>query len=286
MSQLHVLPVPPAVLGEGPLWDGETSRLHWIDILQKQRFSCAFDGTAVDMRPLPETPGSFALRSSGGVLMAYRRRMSLVDAGGAEQDLDVPGFDVEKERFNDGACDSLGRFWVGTIDRRLQDPVGGLFRLDPDLSFHKMAEGIVLSNGLTWSPDNRLMYHCDSGPRLIYAYDFDLDSGTVGERRVFARFDADMGQPDGCAIDAEGHLWVAAPHTGSIICFAPDGRIYRRLEVPSRMPSSLVFGGANLSTMFVTSMHPHDGTEAGESDGRIFAIDAGVPGVAQSHFAG
>lgn len=218
--------------------------------------------------------------------LGYRRRIVLIDGEGVERELGLPDFDVGKERFNDGACDAKGRFWVGTIDRKLKHPVGGLFRLDPDLSFRRMAEGITLSNGLAWSPDNRVMYHCDSGPRLIYAYDFDLESGSVGQRRIFVRFDEDMGQPDGCAMDTEGYLWVAAPYTGSIMRFAPDGQIESRLELPSRMPSSLAFGGSTLSTLFVTSMHPHDDSAPDKNDGAIFKVDVDVSGIAVPCFGG
>ena len=287
MVDVQTFAAPADVLGEGPLWDAAAGRLRWIDVIGKAMMSSDLAGDRFDRRSLPDTPGSFALRAGGGMLIAYRRGIATIDAAGAEHPLsDLSPFDVTVERFNDGACDSRGRFWVGTLDRRLAGPVGSLYRLDPDLRLHRMAGGVILSNGIAWSPDDTLLYHCDSGSRDIYVYPFDAVAGTIGDRRVLVTLTEDQGRPDGCAMDVEGCLWVAAPESGKVLRVSPEGRIAGELIVPSMLPTSVAFGGEGLRTLFVTSMRPHEGKAAQPQDGKVFAADVGVAGVPRHRFAG
>ena len=281
---------PQAELGECPLWDPDSAALVWIDVVGRLMFRRA--AGAIETWTLPRLPGSYAFRRAGGMVMAWRNGLGLIDpAAGIFEDLAAgpDGPDFALERFNDGACDRLGRFWTGTMARSLRDPVGHLYRLDPDRSVHRMAGGIVLSNGIAWSPDDRVLYHCDSGARAVFAHDFDLAAGTLGPRRVFADFAAHAGRPDGCAIDAEGHLWVAAVEAGEILRFAPSGAPAGRIALPVSRPTSLAFGDADLRTLYVTTMR--DGLDAAartaEPDaGRVFALRPGVAGLAKPRYGG
>lgn len=269
-------------LGECPTWDERSGRLLRIDVTGRKLRSCGFEGEDPEEVGLSEYPGSFALRGNGGLLMAYRRRLALRDLAGAEISIAMPSeWDGGRERFNDGSCDASGRYWVGTMDRHLRDAVGALYRVDQDLTVYRISSGFGLSNGITWSPDRKTMYHCDSRPPVIYAYDFDLDAGAATNRRIFIEFAPHMGLPDGCAMDVEGFLWVAAPHTGQIMRFDPSGRLERTVKTIAAQPTSVTFGGADLRTLFVTSMRPH-GTDINESDGAVFAFQAPAAGM-QSH---
>jgi len=285
MTIVKQLQVPRTQIGESPVWDERQRRLEWIDVVGKKLFSADVDGADLQSKSWEDYPACFALRPNAGKLIAFRRSIRLFDAGGEEeQRLTMSDFDVAKERFNEGACDSRGRLWVGTLDRYVKQPVGGLFRIDPDLSSRRMVEGITLANGIAWSPDERTMYHCDSGPRTVYAYDYDIATGEVGERRVFVTFGEYEGMPDGCAMDVEGHLWVAAPGAAAILRFAPDGTRAGKIDLPTREPTSLVFGGDGLETMFVTSMISHEAKAQNESDGGLFAVRASVAGVPRHRF--
>tara|TARA_B110001454_G_scaffold170564_2_gene161119 strand:+ start:3970 stop:4836 length:867 start_codon:yes stop_codon:yes gene_type:complete len=278
-------------LGECPTWDARSGRFFWIDVTGKKLLSCSPDGTSREELCVDDYPGSFALRETGGRLVAFRRKIAILDDAGneiARAATDVVEFG--KERFNDGKCDSRGRFWAGTLDKQLKAPIGGLFRIDPDLSVHKMSEGYGISNGIAWSPDEKTMYHCDSSPTNVYAYDFDVESGTIANRRIFVRFDEGMGRPDGCAMDVEGFLWVAAPGTGCIRRFAPGGELDSVLETPSRYPSSIAFGGPDLKTLYITTLVPHelppnDGAQP-DIDGAVFATEVQVAGMPVTRFGG
>jgi sugar lactone lactonase YvrE len=289
-SIANCLPGYRAILGENPFWDGESQRLFWIDGVGRTLFCQDAAGTPLHQWPLPKAPGSFALRQGGGMLMAYRNGLALIDPFTGEfNDIPAGAAEFGKERFNDGKCDRRGRFWAGTFDKNLKDPVGSLFRIDPDLGVHRMDEGITLSNGIDWSPDDRVMYYCDSTPSVVRAYDFDLDAGTVGNRRVFVDFSSRAGRPDGCTVDAEGCLWVAEVGAGQIVRFDPDGREMEVVRLPVSRPTSVMFGGPELRTLFITSMQMDLSAEELAQQpqaGCVFALDVGVAGLPARRFAG
>lgn len=274
-------------LGECPVWDDRCRRLWWIDVTGRRLSSCSSTGEKISRMLLPDYPGSFRLRANGGIILAFRRGVALFDAGcGQCAYQPLPQETLARERFNDGACDARGRFWVGTMDRQMRSPIGGLYRIDADLSIHRMTAGICLSNGITWSPDGKKLYQCDSRPARIYVHDFDLEAGEVNNRRIFVEFPA--GAPervDGCAVDANGFLWVASPGAGKILRFDPAGFLDREIELPVSHPSCVGFGGDDLRSMFVTSMRPQDAS-ASSIDGAILAMHVEVPGLPAARFAG
>lgn len=288
MTAAAALAEPVAVLGEGPLWDARRSRLTWVDCDQKILFALDPATGDVARTDLPHFPGSYAVRRQGGLVMAYRNQLVLMDEDGGEaRPIATPGVDFTVERFNDGACDRAGRFWVGTMDRKLKEPVGHLFRLDPDLTFTPIEANLTASNGIAFSPDDRTMYHTDTGAARIYAYDFDLDSGRVANRRVFAEFT--HGRPDGCTIDAEGCLWVAAINGGEVVRLDPAGRRIDAIALPVTRPTSTMLGGPDLRTLYITTMRfglsPEE-QAAQPQAGCLFAATVEVPGLPEPEFGG
>jgi sugar lactone lactonase YvrE len=288
--QLKSFREPRAVLGEGPLWDAALARLHWLDADQKKLFRLDPVTEATETIDLPSSPGSYSFRTGAGMIMAYRNKLALLDDDAANpKPIETAGIDFAVERFNDGVCDRAGRFWVGTMDRKLREPVGSLYRIDPDLSLHKMVGGVICSNGMAFSPDDRTFYHTDTGATRIDAYDFDLANGMISNRRVHAEFGAGQGRPDGCTIDAEGYLWVAAITAGMVVRIDPRGRIVETIALPTRRPTSAMFGGRDLHTLFITSMQHGLTPEQLASDpqaGCLFAVDLEIPGLAEPRFAG
>jgi len=280
-----------AVLGEGPVWDDKRGRLSFIDAAEKLLFTLDPASGANNKTVLPHYPGSYAFRSGSGMVMAYRNQLALIDDGdiaGAHV-IPTPGVNFAGERFNDGACDRAGRFFVGTMDRKLKDPVGALFRLDPDYTLTRMASDLIASNGIAFSPDDRVMYHTDTGAAQIYAYDYDLDKGALANRRVYADFTAGPGRPDGCTIDAEGFVWTAAIGAGEIVRLDPSGRRVAAIALPVIRPTSVMFGGRDLRTLFITSMQhgltPEE-LAAQPQSGCLFAVRVDVPGLPEPRFAG
>lgn len=276
-------------LGEVPVWDGAEQALYWVDIEGRllQRFHPATG--AIRTWELPERIGSYALREAGGFVVAFESGFAFMDEGGAVEWIAKPEADTPRNRFNDGKCDRKGRFWAGTMDDRLSEHTGALYRLDPDRTVTQVETGIGISNSLAWSPDNRIFYFADTMDREIRAYDYDHASGAITNRRSFTDMKGRPGNPDGSTIDAAGYLWNAEWDGWAVVRYAPDGTVDRVIDLPVQKPTSCMFGGPDLSTLYVTTAI-WDHTEADLRKqpwaGSVLAIDAGVPGLPEPRFAG
>ncbi|KLN52696.1 SMP-30/gluconolactonase/LRE family protein [Variovorax paradoxus] len=279
-------------LGEGPIWDVEEQRLYWIDSFGCKVFRCTVDGREVRAWNVPARIGSMALRSRGGAVLSLASGFHFLDFTTGETQLIVhPEPDKTHNRLNDGKVDRRGRFIAGSMDMNEEGPNGALYRLDPDLSLHKLDDRIICSNGPCWSPDDRTFYFSDTWSGEIWAYDYDLDTGNVSDRRTFTKLDMSTGgAADGSTVDAEGFLWNAQVYDGRLIRYAPDGSVDRVIEMPVKKVTSVNFGGPNLDILYVTSMakpplprFPADGVMGGS----LFAIhDLGVRGIAEPRFGG
>jgi L-arabinonolactonase len=280
------------ILGEGPLWDVEEERLYFIDSFGCNVFRCTADGREVRAWDVPRKVGSMALRRQGGAVLALENGLHFLDfKSGETQSIVDPESDKPANRLNDGKVDKRGRFIVGSMDTMEDGPNGFLYRLDPDLSLHTLDSGIVVSNGPCWSPDSKTFYFADSWKGEVWAYDYNLDTGEVSNRRTFCRTDGSRGgAADGATVDSEGCLWHALCYDGRIVRYTPDGKIERTIEMPVKKVTSVMFGGPNLDILYVTSMakpplprFPGDGVKRGS----LFAIHGlGVRGVPEPRFAG
>jgi sugar lactone lactonase YvrE len=242
------------VLGEGPVWDERTGLLWWVDVKAPAIHRLDPEGGEHRSWPAPEPVSAAALRESPGLVAALRNGFHFFDpdTGGFEPIAD-PQADRSGVRLNDAKCDRLGRFWAGGMDDAEQAPVGDLFRLDPDLGWSCVSVGFVVTNGPAWSGDGRTFYFNDSAGRRIYAYQFDMASGALGERRLFAVFDPLEGHPDGQCVDAEDHLWTAHWDGGRISRRRPDGSLAAVISLPAPRITSCCFGGPELDVLYVTS---------------------------------
>lgn len=185
-------------------------------------------------------------------------------------------------RSNDGAVDSHGRFWVGQMTDLKHHELkneGVLFRLDPDLSLHRMIENTAISNGLGWSLDNKIMYIVDTPTRHIFAHDFDAETGAISNRRVFFTSSEEAGLPDGFAMDEEGHLWVALYFGGKVIRVSPAGEIVGEISVPAKCPTCAEFVGTDL---YITSADEKG--DDPEHGGRLYKVNVGVRGLPKNKF--
>jgi len=278
-----------AGLGESPIWDGGQGALYWID--GRKPSINRFDPATSDNRAVatPEPVHAIALTRGQRLLCAFEASLGYFDCETGALERVATLIEGVKDNLNDGAVDRAGRFWVGSKARDWVTPVGALFRCDPDGSVHRMDQGFRLSNGMGWSPDDRTMYFIDSAPREIYAYDFDLASGAIRNRRTLVRIAEEHGLPDGMAVDAEGFLWVAQWSGGRLVRYDPRGAISLTIPMPVRRPTSLAFGGPDLATLFITSgtMRMSEAELAAEPlAGNLFALETDVRGLPEPRFAG
>jgi L-arabinonolactonase len=275
-------------LGEGPVWDVAEKALYWVDGSAPAIYRLDPKTNDIKTWKTPKPIGSFAIREKGGAVLALSDGFYLFDfkSGDAKQ----IGDPVAKPgtNFNDGKTDARGRFIAGTLDSKFAGPVGSIFSLDAALRCSVLEPAIGCTNGPCFSPDNRTFYCSDSVSRIISAYDYDLATGTVSNKREFAKIKGLGGVPDGATVDAEGNLWSAIAGGGKIVCFKPDGSIARTVEVPVPIITSVMFGGDNLDVMYATSIGAKTlNMEPGPDGGRLFAIKGlGVKGKPEPRFAG
>jgi len=290
--RIEVLVDVKTILGEGPLWDVEEPRLYWIDSFGMNVFRATADGQEIRAWDVPQKIGSMALRKSGGAVVSLARGFHFLDFRTGDVELIVdPEPGRTNNRLNDGKVDRRGRFIAGSMDTMEEGPSGALYRLDPDLSLHKLDDKIIVSNGPCWSPDSKTFYFADTWSGEIWQYDYDLATGSVANRRTFAKVDRSRGgAADGSTVDAEGCLWNALVYDGRLVRYRPDGSVDRIIEMPVKKVTSVMFGGPALDILYVTSMakpplprFPGDGVQRGS----LFAIyDLGIKGVPEPRFAG
>jgi sugar lactone lactonase YvrE len=274
-------------LGEGCRWDEVRAELYWVSIYDGQFFRARADGTQVEVVQRYDLGGDvgavapYSQRAQGWVVAKDTSLYRLSEGGEVEL---LAGLDAGDDvRVNDGAADPWGRFWIGTMAHDSSEGRGTLFRYDGDGDVQTIKAGVSISNGIGWSPDRRTMYYVDSAPATVFAFSVDGDGG-VSHQRVFAQLDATTeGSPDGLCVDAEGGVWVALWGGRAVRRYAPSGEALAQVAVESPNPSSCAIGGANGTTLYITTAREEltDEDLAREPNaGRLFCVDVDVPGLA------
>ncbi|MBL8582354.1 MAG: SMP-30/gluconolactonase/LRE family protein [Rhizobiaceae bacterium] len=289
------------IAGETPLWSVEEKAIYWIDVVRPRihRFEPATG--KMETMDLNETIGSIGLRGPRKLVAAMRTGFYLVDFDSrALEHLFDPEPGLPDNTLNDGRVDRRGRFWsgsgwYGTDDvesestRLPTEPTAALYRLGADRQVHRMLDGLSETNTLAWSPDNKTMYVGDSGPGVIYAFDYDIDNGAISNRREFARTKQGDMFHDGSAIDSEGYLWSAIWNGWRIRRYAPDGSIDREIELPVQRPTACCFGGPDLSTLFVTTATwtlSDEAIGAQPLAGSLLCFETGIRGMSEACYKG
>ena len=293
-------------LGESPFWHPGERSLYWIDIagraLLRTRGEIGGEGgeaaPAVERWEMPSEPGCVAPARGGGLVVAlrdgvYRAR----EWGGALRLLARFDHDAATTRANDGKCDALGRFWVGTMYEPKGERRAALYRLDargggaPLLA--RMAGDATTANGLAFAPERRALYWADTPAHAVYAWAWEVEANQLAGRRVFRQFDPKPagwtsasgvpyeGRPDGAALDARGHYWIAMYEGAQLLCLAPSGERIAALALPAQCPTMPCFGGDDLRTLFVTTARagrPADELQRLPASGAVLARRVATPG--------
>lgn len=275
-------------LGESPVWSVADQKLWFIDINAPALYRLDPATCQLETWPMPSTIGSIAPTADDGLLLARRDGIWRRNPTGQSETLLVPS-PLEGARFNDGRCDRQGRFWVGGMtDTR--EPETALYRLDGDRVIRQGLVGaIAISNGLAWSPDGATMYHADTPTHCVHAYDYDVKTAAISNRRLFLDLRANDERPDGAAVDAAGNYWVALYGAAKVVQFSPAGDRLREIRLPAKAPTMPCFGGPDLKTLYITTARQrHDADELAKMPlaGGIFMVRVEIPGLPETPFAG
>ena len=262
--------------GEGPLWHPMEKRVYWADILQGRMFRLDPATGEHEQFYDGEVVGGFTIQEDGSLLLFMAEgAVAVWRDGSLEHILDeIP--DERGNRFNDVIADPAGRVFCGTMPK--DDRPARLYRLDPDGSLTVVLEDVGLSNGLGFTPDRRQMYYTDSTSRKIYRFDYDVDTGVIANQRVFVETPAGEGIPDGMTVDSEGYVWSARWDGSSLFRYSPLGEEERRVRFPAKKVSSVIFGGHDMTDMYVTTAGGQDRDEEGPGAGGLFRLNLGIRG--------
>ena len=274
--------------GECPVWNHADGTLEWIDCvgLKFFRLHWATRQHSLLKQDLPingfrrNRPGGYVITNNEGVWHwdGYERfsRMAAEAEG-------------SKCQLNDCIADARGRLLAGSYfyNPSADYELGKLIRVDTDGKASVLDDGFHLANGLGFSPDGRTLYFTDSAARRIYAYDYQITTGSARNRRVFAQVPKEEGLPDGLAVDRDGFVWSAQWYGSCIVRYDPEGKVERRVPIPAKQVSSLAFGGPELTDIFVTSagqseimpiMPPGYDPKTGYFGGALFHLNLGIAG--------
>ncbi len=278
-----------ATIGESPTWVPREQAIYWIDVKAPALHRLGFPSGLNCTWRLPSDIGAFALiKGRPEALVALRHGLYRLDVGTETLELlSPPPFDPSLHRFNEGACDSTGRFWVGTMF----DPEGDVQEKPEPATLHSftMSGGLRpepdtadLHNGMAWSQDEGTFFLSHSYNGAVFAFPFDRETGALGERRPFVSIPGSLGIPDGAAVDEDGCYWCAIHGGSQLHRYRPDGTLDRIVKLPVSQPTMCAFAGPELDTMVVTSatdkLTPQQRREQPHAGG-VFCFKPGVRGI-------
>jgi sugar lactone lactonase YvrE len=265
-------------LGEGPFWDDRRGELLRVDI--SRGLVCGWrpaDRSSWGHRVDGEVSAAIPRESAPGLVLAVGHRLML----GRQVLAHVEG-ELPANRFNDCKCDPQGRLWAGTMSKERAPGAAALYRLAPGGQIERVVPNTTISNGIAWSAAGDRMYFADSATQRVDVFDFDAATGAIAHRRPFAEIDSSDGLPDGITADAEGGVWVCLFGGGAVRRYREDGGLDAHIELPVRNPTSPVFGGPDLRTMYVTTAY----SPAEPPAGAVLALQPGVAGLPGNRFGG
>ncbi|MEW9853877.1 SMP-30/gluconolactonase/LRE family protein [Novosphingobium sp. M1R2S20] len=278
-------------IGETPVWREDERALYWIDCEGPCLRRWLSDTGEVSQWPMPERIGGFVFKQDGGALITLSSGIFDFDFDSGTLTLRVASPLGEEASLHECACDPAGRLWVGSIDHRVGHsnlhPGGAkLFRLDGN-KLTPVIENFSCANGLAFSPKGDALYISDSTTLRCDRYALDPVSGHLGERSTLFKLGPGDGFVDGAAVDAEGGYWAALVYAGKLRRYLPDGTADIEIRLPFANPTKLAFGGADMRTMYITTIHHGlDGKPPTPLDGGLYAIEAPVAGRPDPAFAG
>eukprot|EP00128_Syssomonas_multiformis_P002431 Colp12_sorted_trinity150504_noHs@7379 len=265
-----------AGLAEGPIYDANRKKLLWIDIPNAHLFeydpltnenithvlNCGSIGTVVPVSNAfrKDIHGASVHPDDLHVMLGVKDGISVYD--GVSKILSPIAATSLKlapnARMNDGKCDPRGRFWAGSITRDIDGEVvqgaSELYCLNNDYTITTKLTGVSVSNGIAWTQDASRMLYIDSPTKTIDVFNYDADTGAISDRRTAIDLTGQNAYPDGCTLDAHGHLWTALYKGHAVVCHDVEtGKLLHTVTLPDSQVTAVAFGGPDLADLYITT---------------------------------
>jgi len=232
---------------EGPRWrDGRW----WVsDFYRHAVYTVTVDGREDAVVEVENQPSGLGWLPDGSLLivsMKDQRVLRRDPDGNVGLHADLGAF--TDSPLNDMVVDDQGRAWVGCFGFDLMafaDPrPAPLMRIDFDGTATVAAEDLMFPNGSVVTPDGATLIVGETMGCRYTAFTIQSD-GFLTDRRVWAQLAptpelAPLQEmlpqlavgPDGCTLDAEGHIWSADEAGGRCVRIAPGGAITEEIPAP------------------------------------------------------
>ena len=278
-------------MGETPIWVPEEKLLYWVDIGSHMIFRIDVKTNEYESFK-PDMPvRGLCRKSSGDWLVVTDAGLAFWDPSSNTCKFIIDPYENQPDlQFNDGAIDRQGRLVVGSYNsNQLDAPDGSLYRLDADCTLHRLDNNLVLSNGIALSPDGKTLYVSEMFAHKITAYDYEIETGTAGNRRVFVVIPEDAGKPDGLTVDSQGFVWAAHWGGWRVTRYDPAGKLEREIRVPTELVTCIGFGGQNLDELYITTAWYSLSDQQRKEQplaGDLFRIQTDITGIVEPAFDG
>lgn len=272
-----------AQLGEAPVWDTRAKRLFWVDILQPAVYRFDPETSVNEVCETGKLVSAVMPAEQGTLIVTSQDGLEWLDFDkGQLRSFVHPEVEMRENRLNDAKVGPGGAIWVGSMRMDASRATGSLYRIDGGGEVSRLETGLTVSNGLGWSPDGATFYFVDTVPGLIYAYDTTPGEGRLSNRRVLVKINENEGRPDGLTVDSEGYIWCAIWDGWRVNRYRPDGKLDLAIDLPVPRPTSVAFGGDDLSVLYITSARtrlPASTLADAPLSGGLFSCRPGVRGL-------
>ncbi len=262
---------------EGPRWhDG---RLWFSDMQGLHVMTVDLDGNTEKIVKVEASPSGLGWLPDGRLVVVSMidRRLLCLDSEGLVEIANLA--QLASFHCNDMVVDKKGRAYIGNFgfDLAANAPVkpAEIVLVAPDGNARIVAGDLYFPNGSVITPDAQTLIVAETWGKCLTAFDIEPD-GTLKNRRVWA--DLAGAYPDGICLDAEGAIWVAAPHPGQVLRVREGGNVTHRLTVSTK-PYACMLGGVDRRTLFVCTAGSSNPAEVkAKPGGKIEIIEVEVSG--------
>lgn len=272
-------------VGESPQWHAGEQALYWIDVRAPQLLRLQPETRVLTRWELPDVVGAMGFWGARKVVLAMRHTLALMDLEtGHFSELAPVEQATPRNRLNDGKVSPSGRWLVfGSMDDRpAKEPTGALYRADTNGAVVQLVDALTVANGIAWNLAGTMLYFSDSFTGQLFCAAWDEVTGEMGAPDLLRAFTEEAGRPDGGVVDLHDHYWSAGVSAGRINCLDATGKLLDSFVLPCRAPTMCAFGGADLATMYVTSLVRAQWESVGPADGALLSFQSPAPGSASA----